>query len=781
MRMHARRRWLLALMLVAAAPASAHEPDETPEPPRFTAPVLLERVDPIYPRGAHGAGLVGLELAVAADGSVTHAQVERSAGKPFDDAAVAAALKYRFRPASSDGAPVAATVELDVLVAPGPPPREYASSVTGRATAASGTTETIRNTDWDLRPRTAPGDVLRAVPGLLPVQHQGGGKADQLFLRGFDADHGTDVALYIDGVPINLPSHAHGQGYADLNFVIPEALERVDVQKGPYDVRWGDFATAGAVNLITRDRFEGSSAQYTLGLLPSVIGREAASGRFLGILSPNLQGRFHPFIAAEIAYDNGPFTTPEGLVRYNLFTKLAYDVTPALTLGLFVQGYGAGWTGSGQIPERDVARIGRFGSEDPTEGGQTERQMITAFLKYRAGDQELTATVYVTRYRLKLFNDFTFFLNDPVHGDEIEQDDTRVYSGARLAYHVHRRWRGVAFRTTVGAELRWDDPHVERWHTVERTRLSQLDSDDLTLLDFSAWAEEDMVFNRFVRAVAGLRLDYLSFDSLHGTHQEPAFSPKLTLIVAPLPRKLELYAAFGMGFHTNQAAVAVHDGETQLAPDGSTFLVRAVPRLFGGDVGVRAHLWDRIDLAAAFFASYLENETVFDADLVQLVPSAPTRRLGFDFTARARIVSWLHADFDLSQSDARYVPGGEPVALAPRLYITGGFTLNHPVGVRAGAHFRYFAARPAFEANDPVQRDTDPWFVLDVYLAYRWRMLEIAGAVQNLLDSDWREAQLGTRSCMRADPPGCTGAGVADIHFTPGTPFNLQLTGKIYF
>ena len=290
---------------------------------------------------------------------------------------------------------------------------------------------------------------MRVVPGLLTAQHQGGGKADQLFLRGFDADHGTDVALYLDGVPINLPSHAHGQGYADLNFVIPEAIDHIDVEKGPYDARWGDFATAGAVNLVTREKFDESSVQYTLGMFPTVAHRAVAQGRFVGIAAPSLPGwaaKLHPWIAFEAGYDQGPFVRSEELTRYNLFAKLSYELGPHTLVGLFFQAYGSGWIGSGQIPQREVAagRLSQFGSEDPSEGGLTERQMVTAFFHHRGGNQELDATAYVTRYRLSLWNDFTFFLQDPVNGDEIEQDDARLFGGGKLAWHFHRRWRGLS-------------------------------------------------------------------------------------------------------------------------------------------------------------------------------------------------------------------------------------------------------------------------------------------------------------------------------------------------
>ncbi len=897
------RRSLLPSLVVifAAADAAAHEPEEAPVP-ATSAPVLVERVAPVYPEAARQAGIggtVGLELTVGPDGTVSDAKVVKPAGFGFDEAALAAARRFRFRAATRDGKPVAATVLFDQqfvirphLVAevaaepaptetppiarppsPEPAPPSYESRVVARGPTTAASSMTIRNLDFDLRPKTSPNDVLRVVPGLLAVQHQGGGKADQLFLRGFDADHGTDVAIYIDGVPVNMPSHAHGQGYADLHWLIPEALERVDVEKGPYDVRWGDFATAGAVNLVTRERFESSSVQYTLGMFPTIAGRAVAQGRFVGIAAPTLPGwasKLHPWLAFEAAYDNGPFTASEDLKRYNVFAKLTYDVGPRTRLGVFFQAYGSGWIGSGQIPQRDVPRIGQFGSEDPSEGGLTERQMLTAFFKHDAGNHEVEATAYVTRYRLSLFNDFTFFLNDPVNGDEIEQDDARVFSGGKLAYHFHRRWRDVSFRTTMGAEMRYDGIHVDRWNAESqngdfRKRLGRrIDSagdplafsgsnDNIDIIDVAGYAEEDVVLSRWLRLIGGLRADFFGFNvddlgeqlgagrpQTSGTRQFSAFSPKATAVLTPLRERLELYLNFGMGFHSNMAQVALADGRRLTDSSGNSFTVHALPKIYGGELGARTHLFDRIDAAAAFWVSYLENETVFDADNALFAPSDPTRRLGVDFELRARLTSWLYGDFDLAQASATAVPdhgNGGAIALAPKLYMTGGLTVKHPSGVRAGLRFRYLGDRPVFDETSPEYRyftaktlpdgrpnpDYDPsrviaqgYFILDAYVAYRWRFLELAAAAQNLLNSAWREAQFGNCSCTfdevynpanpnysgsgnrladgsyvnrcglgyAVDPRNGglnTRAGVVDVHYTPGVPLNLQFTLKAYF
>lgn len=313
---------------------------------------------------------------------------------------------------------------------------------------------------------------------------------------------------------------------------------------------------------------------------------------------------------------------------------------------------------------------------------------------------------------------------------------------------------------------------------------------------------------RWLRVVGALRTDYLSFDvdgNQQGVRQFWTLSPKATIIASPLREgRLDLFVNFGMGFHSNPAEVALEDG--QRSADG-TFVLRAVPKFYGGEVGARTHLFDRVDVAAAFWLSYLENETVFDADAGGFVPAAPTRRLGFDLEASARILPWLSADLELAQASSTAMPdggNGGAVALAPKLYMTGGVTVAHRrTGVRGGLRFRYLADRPAFDeasaeyqqliATAPDRVVARGWFIVDAYVAWRWRFFEAQAAVQNLLNATWREAQFGNSSCTRAESADPTNAacsaalppemraGIADVHFTPGVPFNLQLTAKAYF
>ncbi len=398
------------------------------------------------------------------------------------------------------------------------------------------------------------------------AQHQGGGKADQLFLRGFDADHGTDVALFIDGVPINMPSHGHGQGFADLHFLIPEIIGRIDVTKGPYFAEYGDFDTAGAINLRTRRSFGQSFISASYGSFSTY--------RVLGIASPTFNEGL-PWFAAEVAGTQGPFDSPEGLQRYNVFAKETLALNASTVISFLASAYGSGWSASGQIPLRAVeaGRLSRFGSIDPTEGGQTQRQMVVASLEQRTGSHDLVQlTAYAVRYQLRLFSDFTFQLRDPQNFDEIEQDDGRFYTGVNARFRAARRLAGMTWVTTLGAQVRYDTIHAQLWHVAKRDRLplcfdqgaNPCSDAQIAQSSVGAYVEEDFRISPWIRVVAGARADLFEFNvndlkpsvatpeaPTTGIVQASIVNPKLQIVLRPMPL-WDIYLDGGGGFHSNE-------------------------------------------------------------------------------------------------------------------------------------------------------------------------------------------------------------------------------------
>jgi outer membrane receptor protein involved in Fe transport len=677
----------------------------------------------------------------------------------------------------------------------------YETTVEAPAPTSAASAESIRDRDLQLRPRATPQDILRVVPGLVIAQHQGGGKADQLFLRGFDADHGTDVALSIDGIPINLPSHAHGQGYADLNFLIPEAIDRVDVLKGPYFVEVGDFATAGAVSLRTRRAFAENMVEATYGSFQT--------WRALGVGTTGVTSS-PTWMAADVAGTQGPFQTGEDLRRYNLFLKSSLQLSSSTRLSILGSAYGSSWRASGQIPlrftelpEPDPAHLDRFGSIDPTEGGQTQRQMLALTVDARPSDfDELSFTAYLVHYRLTLFNDFTFQQYDLANFDEIEQDDARVYTGLNATYRRRIELGTIRTVTTLGAQARMDSISVGLWHVKQRVRLptcapigtpdapslNPCDSADVVQSNLAAFLQEDVRFAPWFRMLVGVRGDLFEWN-VTDTRPEPPtggqgtavvqrgiVNPKLQAILTPTTG-WDVYLDGGGGFHSNDARAVAKDR-------GSG----ALPRAWGGEIGTRLSLLDRrLDLATALWFIHLQSELVFDADIGSTEPSGPTDRYGVDLEARFRILPWMWADLDLTLAHAEYTQdagNGNAVALAPTFTGQAGLSVLHPAGWRGRLGARWVGSRPATQNPNGLQ--AEGYFIVDLSVAYRWRFLEVGLVVENVLNSSWREGQFANTSYVAgrdnpANDPRNGGHGVEDIVFTPGNPISVRGTLAVYF
>src|SRR6185295_87214 len=391
-----------------------------------------------------------------------------------------------------------------------PPPGEPETTlapvlVTAPPLMSSSSEQMISGRDFELRPHGRPADILRLIPGLIINQHQGGGKAEQYLIRGFDADHGTDLAIFVDNVPVNMRSHAHGQGYADLHFLIPETVRAVDVLKGPYFAEYGDFDTAGVVNFITRDFVEENTLEIS--------GGSFNTQRYLALLSPT-KDQVKTFVAIEGYHSDGPFDKPNGYLRFNLFGKASTTLAEDMKLSLWASYYHAEWHGSGEIPTRAVRSglIDRFGSIDPNEGGITQRANVNADYRWKIDErQRLAAQAYFTYYTLTLFNDFSFFLNDPINGDMINQRDTRFLAGFNTQYDIDSQPFGMPLTSSACFQYRIDTPRVVLANAVQRFQLARTQDVSIVEQSFSPFVKFDLTPLDKVRLVAGARGDIFTF------------------------------------------------------------------------------------------------------------------------------------------------------------------------------------------------------------------------------------------------------------------------------
>jgi hypothetical protein len=635
-------------------------------------------------------------------------------------------------------------------------------------TAAS--SAVVRALDVELRPRESSQELLRLVPGLVIAQHAGGGKAEQIFLRGFDADHGTDVAVSVDGTPVNMVSHAHGQGYADLHFLMPEVVEGADVRKGPYDARDGDLATAGAVAFRTKDRLarremvvRGGSFRtgHATGLVP--LGGDAS--------------RPGGYVAASAHATDGPFERPQGYRRLNGFAKWTHPLTPSAQLVATASAFTSDWRASGQIPERAVASglVGRFGELDPTEGGDTRRHDAAVGVRsVGGGESDWEARLYAARYALRLFSNFTFFLADTGRGDGIEQVDDRTMVGGEGRYGRDAVLLGRRAAWRLGAGGRGDVGRVSLFRQSGRERHASLVDADVRQTQLFLWADERVDLTPRSRLVVGVRGDLFRFgvdDRLAGrdaagevggpggARWAGVVSPKAGVAI-DLSDAATLFANVGAGFHSNDArAVVAARGEG----------ARPLPRARGGEVGSR-YTWTGGSVAVALWALDLASELVYVGDEGTTEASGRTRRVGADLEGRVRLTRWLWLDADLNLARGRFrdAPAGEDrVPLAPTVTSTGGVTVRDLGAASGGVRYRHVGARPADESGAVVARGSTIW---ELFGRLRAGRVDVLVAVDNLFDARWNEAQFATTSRLRGEAGEST-----ELHFTPGAPRGVQL------
>lgn len=632
---------------------------------------------------------------------------------------------------------------------------------------------TISQVDIKLRPVNTSQDILRMMPGIFIAQHAGGGKAEQIFLRGFDVDHGTDINLEVDGLPVNMVSHAHGQGYSDLHFVIPELIGTVDFNAGPYYADKGNFATAGHASFHTRNFLDQNMVK--------VEGARFGSFRNVNAVQihqrDNQRWTSNAYVASEYFRTDGFFENHQHFNRLNLMGKYNAFTNDgqALTIGLST--FNSRWDASGQIPVRAVEQgmISRFGAIDPTEGGETSR--TNAWIKHltTADNGEVFENqLYYSKYDFHLVSNFTFFLNDPVDGDQITQEESRHIFGYRGSYFREVSIGPVRMGNEVGIGLRHDDiDDIALYRTRSRRHfLGDLARGDVDETNLYAYLSETFFMNDRLSINAAVRFDHLTFsyvDALEQNYQKRSISksivtPKLTVHYG-VSDNVNLFVKAGIGYHANDTRVVV-------AREGHEVL----PRAYGVDAGANFKLADNLLLNTTVWILDMDQEFVYVGDEGVVEPSGETRRKGFDLSMRYQVLPWLYFDADVNLTDprAKGAPEGQHyIPLAPRFTTIGGVSCRLDNGINGSLRYRYLKDRPANELNTVV---ADGYFLMDAVLKYTRKSFEFSLSAENLLNARWREAQFDTESRLQHETEP-----VSEIHFTPGTPFFLKAGLSIFF
>lgn len=625
---------------------------------------------------------------------------------------------------------------------------------------------TISQADIALRRIDNSQEVLRIVPGLFIGQHAGGGKAEQLFLRGFDIDHGTDVNISLDGMPVNMVSHAHGQGYADLHFVIPELIENVQFKKGPYSAEKGNMATAGHVDFQTRQTLRQSMVKLEAGMFDTYRGVAAVN-----LLDEKLQQKGQSaYVASEYMFTNGYFDSPQNFHRLNLFGKYYSKLSNRSTLDLSASTFRSKWNASGQIPERAVNEglISFFGAIDANEGGETGRTNVNAqLLTQLNNNNRIKNQLYYTAYDFELYSNFTFFNIDSINGDQIKQKENRNLIGYNGSYTNERHIGKIKLTSEAGASLRYDrTTGSELSRTKNRTQLIEpLKLGDINELNTSLYVDEIIRLNNEFSINAGLRWDgfYVGYlDKLDNntkrTAQKGIFSPKLNFYYNPNDR-VNVYLNTGKGFHSNDTRVVVQTGGREI-----------LPAAYGADLGIILKPTRHLLLNVAAWYLYLEQEFVYVGDEGVVEPSGKTRRQGVDFSIRYEPFRKLFFDADANYCYARAIDepkGANYIPLAPVFTSTGGITYKSNVGLNGSLRYRYMYDRPANEDKSIVAKG---YFINDLVLNYTRPRYELSVTVQNIFNVRWKETQFDTESRLKDEPQP-----VSEIHFTPGTPLFIKM------
>lgn len=629
--------------------------------------------------------------------------------------------------------------------------------------------QTIANIDLQLTPVNNSQEILRKVSGLFIGQHAGGGKAEQIFLRGFDIDHGTDITLSVDGMPINMVSHAHGQGYSDLHFIIPETIKNINFGKGPYYANHGDFNTAGYVDFSTKNNIKNNTISFEVGQFNS----QRILGMFNILESKKNQ---NAYIALEHIETDGAFESPQNFNRLNVFGKYNAFINQKDKISLTASHFTSTWDASGQIPQRavDNGNINRFGAIDDTEGGTTSRTNINAeFSKYISENSLFKSNVFYSNYNFELFSNFTFFLENPVNGDQIKQFENRDIFGANTQIISTKEFGNVEVKFTKGVGLRYDlIRDVELSSTKNRKEiLERIQLGDVTQTNTFAFFNADFEIGNFKISPA-IRLDYFKFqynNALNTTYEnltktKSIVNPKLNFLYTQ-NANVQWFLKSGIGFHSNDARVILQENADKV-----------LPRAYGVDLG---NIWKptkNLVLNTAFWYLFSEEEFVYVGDAGIVEPSGESQRFGVDFGLRYQFTDWLYLDTDATYTNARSLEnnrGEDFIPLAPDLTIAGGLSFTNLGNFSGGIRYRYLDDRPANEDNSIV---AEGYFVTDFNINYKMNNITFGINIENLFDVAWNETQFATESRLQNEVNS-----IEEIHFTPGTPFFANASIKYNF
>ena len=641
-----------------------------------------------------------------------------------------------------------------------------------------GTADTANSgivTQKQLEARTVyrPGELLEAIPGLIVSQHSGEGKANQFYLRGFNLDHGTDLRTSVDGMLVNQRSHAHGQGWTDLNFLIPELASRLEYRKGPYYAAEGDFATAGAANVVYADRLSAGIASLT--------GGQNGLSRMLVAASPAV-GKGNMLYAVELFRNDGPFVHPDNYRKLNGVLRYS-EGAEGNGFNVSAMAYSAKWNSTDQIPSRALSNSSlsnRFDTIDPTSGGRASRYSLSAAWQRSNDDSATRVNAYLLQNKLELFSNFTYFADDPINGDQFAQPDQRVSAAVNLSHRWQQSGLGQKTEISVGLQLQNDNIYNSLYSAKARQRLATTRADHIVETSAGVFAEVGTRWTDSLRSVVAMRADRYRFkvasdNALNsGTASDSIANPKLSLIFGPWA-KTEAYVNVGRGFHSNDArgTTIAFDPKSGDPVDKVSPLVRSN----GFELGLRSEFFRGLQSSISIYRLEFDSELIFVGDAGTTEAGRPSRRNGFEISNYYKPTDWLTIDSDISFSQARFrdrVVGGNRIPGAVDGVASLAFAVDN-LGPWFGAlQLRYFGPRALIEDNSVRSRSTT---TLNGRLGYRFsRKMHVELEGFNLANRNDSAIDYYYASKLRSEA-----TPVNDIHFHPIESRSFRVTFLMNF
>ena len=666
------------------------------------------------------------------------------------------------------------------------PPMLEAVQVEGRASdligiAGSASEGVVGQPEFKFRPLSRVGELVEVVPGAIATQHSGSGKANQYFLRGFNLDHGTDFSVMLDGVPMNLATHAHGQGYLDLNGIIPELVDRVEYGKGPYYAEVGDFSSAGYSRMHTFHTLPKGFLKFT--------GGEYDYYRGVGANSSKL-GRGDLLYGAEVNFFNGPWQTPEDSAKYNGMLRYTLDED---NWGASINGkvYHSSWMATNQIPQAlvDSGALNLYGTLDPSDGGNTNRYSLSGDIWSKGDDYKNSLNVYAGYYDVQLWSNFTFYLDDPIRGDQLEQKERRVFAGGNGEHTWFNKWFGLDVDNTVGFNVRHDSINgLALNHTNDRVFLHARSLNDVDQTLFSFYYKNQTRWLDKFRTIAGLRSDTYVVDVKDrlqpvntGNRTSTFVSPKLSMIFGPWA-DTELFINLGYGLHSNDARGVT----AKVDPDGNLQgHVSPMAKQRGVEGGVRSQYFPGLTTTMAVWYLRSASELVFAGDAGTTEATGASERWGMEWTNYWKPTDWLTLDADLAFTSAQYreVPrNANNVPNSVGRIVSAGAVVQFPYNFYGTFRMRHFGQMALSETNFDAAGNKaygGSTTLLTLGGGYQYQNYKVEFDIFNLLDS--KANDIAYDYTYNATPGGVAGVGTDGILKHPVMPRMVRLTAQVSF